>query len=57
MFSIGEFARHGRVSVRMLRHYDGGERWGGRLEIYLTDPSQEPDMSRWQTQLAFRLAG
>ena len=21
-FSIGEFARHGRVSVRMLRHYD-----------------------------------
>ncbi|MEV0340546.1 MerR family transcriptional regulator [Nocardia sp. NPDC050713] len=23
MFSIGDFARHGRVSVRMLRHYDG----------------------------------
>jgi DNA-binding transcriptional MerR regulator len=23
MFSIGEFARHGRISVRMLRHYDG----------------------------------
>jgi DNA-binding transcriptional MerR regulator len=22
MFSVGEFARHGRVSVRMLRHYD-----------------------------------
>jgi DNA-binding transcriptional MerR regulator len=22
VFSIGEFARHGRVSVRMLRHYD-----------------------------------
>ncbi len=22
MFSIGEFARHGRVTVRMLRHYD-----------------------------------
>ncbi len=22
MFSIGEFAKHGRVSVRMLRHYD-----------------------------------
>jgi len=28
-----------------------------RPEIYLTDPSQEPDMSAWQTQLAFRLAG
>ncbi len=35
---------------------DGGERWRSRLEIYLTDPSQEPDMSKWQTQLAFRLA-
>jgi hypothetical protein len=22
MFTIGEFARHGRVSVRMLRHHD-----------------------------------
>jgi hypothetical protein len=36
---------------------EGGERWGSRLEIYLTDPAQEPDMSKWQTQLAFRLAG
>jgi hypothetical protein len=36
---------------------DRGERWGGRLEIYLTDPSAEPDMSKWETQLVFRLAG
>lgn len=35
---------------------DSGERWGSRLEIYLTDPSQEPDMNKWATQLAFRLA-
>ena len=33
-----------------------GERWGCRLEIYLTDPRQEPDMSKWVTQLAFKLA-
>ena len=33
-----------------------GESWGSRLEIYLTDPDQEPDMSKWTTQLAFRLA-
>src|SRR5260370_41886372 len=33
-----------------------GERWGSRLEIYLTDPREEPDMSKWVTQLAFRLA-
>jgi DNA-binding transcriptional MerR regulator len=22
MLTIGDFARHGRVSIRMLRHYD-----------------------------------
>jgi effector-binding domain-containing protein len=32
------------------------ERWRSRLEISLTDPCQEPDMSKWVTQLAFRLA-
>ena len=35
---------------------DRGERWGGRLEIYHSDPREEPDMSKWVTQLAFRLA-
>lgn len=33
-----------------------GERWGCRLEVYPTDPADEPDMSRWTTELAFRLA-
>ena len=32
-----------------------GERWGARLEIYLTDPRDEPDMNKWVTDLAFRL--
>jgi effector-binding domain-containing protein len=35
---------------------EAGERWGSRLEIYLTNPREEPDMSKWVTQLAFRLA-
>jgi effector-binding domain-containing protein len=34
-----------------------GERWGCRLEIYHTDPAEEPDPSRWETELAFRLVG
>ena len=25
-------------------------------EIYLTDPGEQPDLSKWETQLAFRLA-
>jgi effector-binding domain-containing protein len=32
------------------------ERWASRLEISLTDPRQEPDMSKWVTELAFKLA-
>jgi len=34
-----------------------GQRWRCRLEVYHTDPAEEPDMRRWQTELAFRLAG
>ena len=35
---------------------ESGDQWGCRLEISLTDPSQEPDMSKWVTQLVFRQA-
>jgi effector-binding domain-containing protein len=34
---------------------EDGEHWGCRLEIYLTNPAEEPDVTRWQTQLAFLL--
>jgi effector-binding domain-containing protein len=34
----------------------GGDLWGCRLEILHSDPASEPDMSRWVTELAFRLA-
>jgi hypothetical protein len=33
-----------------------GDRWGCRLEILHSDPASEPDMSKWVTELAFRLA-
>jgi effector-binding domain-containing protein len=32
------------------------ERWGCRIESYLTDPRLEPDTKKWQTELGFRLA-
>src|SRR5258708_5065044 len=34
---------------------DAGEKWGCRLEFYLTDPAEQPDTGKWQTELAFRL--
>jgi effector-binding domain-containing protein len=31
-------------------------RWGCRLELLLTNPAEQPDMNKWETKLAFRLA-
>ena len=33
-----------------------GEGWRGRIEHYLTDPREEPNSAKWQTELAFKLA-
>jgi effector-binding domain-containing protein len=33
-----------------------GDRWGSRLEIWHTNPAEEPDPAKWRTELAFRLA-
>jgi effector-binding domain-containing protein len=35
---------------------EDGEHWGCRLEIYRTDPSEQPDATKWETQLALKLA-
>jgi effector-binding domain-containing protein len=32
-----------------------GDRWGSRLEVYKSDPRLEPDLSKWETELLFRL--
>jgi DNA-binding transcriptional MerR regulator/effector-binding domain-containing protein len=47
MFGIGEFARHGRVSVRMLRHYDA---------IGLLRPAQVDPATGYRTYEASQLA-
>ena len=33
-----------------------GEVWDSRLEVYSTDPAVEPDMTKWETTLLFKLA-
>jgi len=39
-----------------MEQRDDGEHWAARLEVYLSDPDTEPDMSAWRTQLLFKLA-
>jgi effector-binding domain-containing protein len=33
-----------------------GERWSGRVEWYYSGPDVEPDMTKWETELAFLTA-
>jgi effector-binding domain-containing protein len=39
-----------------VRESPEGDLWGCRLEHYLTDPAEQPDMAKWDMELAFRLA-
>jgi effector-binding domain-containing protein len=32
-----------------------GDNWGSRLEVYKSDPREVPDMTKWETELLFRL--
>jgi effector-binding domain-containing protein len=53
--SLREWATQAGLTWDMTNTPDG-ERWAARLEISETDPADEPDMTKWITQLAFRLA-
>jgi effector-binding domain-containing protein len=44
--------------VQWQAHATGNaEAWAGRFEFYLTDPAEEPDPEKWETELAFLAAG
>lgn len=45
-----------RVLAHTVRFDRDGDRWGARIETYFTDPTVEPDPSRWTTEVAIRLA-
>ncbi|MDI3417482.1 GyrI-like domain-containing protein [Streptomyces luteolus] len=38
-----------------MERTEAGEVWACRLESYKTDPRLEPDLNKWETELAFRL--
>jgi effector-binding domain-containing protein len=33
-----------------------GEQWASRVEIYTTNPAEEPDPSKWEVEISYRLA-
>jgi effector-binding domain-containing protein len=38
------------------RPTDAGDAFGARYESFLTEPDDEPDMAKWETEVAIRLA-
>ena len=39
-----------------VRRTPEGDKFGCRLEVYVTDPSAEKDPQKWETEVAFKLA-
>ncbi|MGW0731677.1 GyrI-like domain-containing protein [Streptomyces sp. NPDC002851] len=50
-----KWARAKGLDWDMTHTERGDEVWGCRLESYKTDPRVEPDLHKWETELAFRL--
>jgi effector-binding domain-containing protein len=38
------------------RPSEHGDEFGGRFETYITDPGDEPDPAKWETEVAIRIA-
>ncbi|MEV0380062.1 GyrI-like domain-containing protein [Nonomuraea sp. NPDC050643] len=49
------WAQEQRLSWDMTEK-DGAEHWAGRLELYKTNPMEEPDLDNWDVDLQFKLA-
>lgn len=50
---VKEWAASHRYRLDVLRD-ENGELWTGHAEHFLTDPSEEPDTSKWVTELLFK---
>ncbi|MEV4220162.1 GyrI-like domain-containing protein [Nonomuraea sp. NPDC049725] len=50
-----DWARERGLRFAMSEEPDG-EHWDSRLELYHTNPEEQPDMNKWETELQFKLA-
>lgn len=52
---IKEWAHENGLRLENLRD-ENGEPWTGHAEHFLTDPNEEPDATKWVTELLFKTA-
>jgi hypothetical protein len=38
-----------------VRSGENGDEWTSRTEFYLTNPDEEPDSAKWETELAIKV--
>jgi effector-binding domain-containing protein len=56
MEATARLLRWGREQGVKWDASDDQRYWGARLELYETDPAEDPDPANWVTELRFRLA-
>ena len=54
--ALQEWAAHNGVAFDVTPS-SSGDRWGARVEIYTTNPAEEPDPSKLEVEVSYRLAG
>jgi len=54
--ALADYAKQHGIAFA-ARDTPAGQAWDGRFEHYLTDPTAEPDAARWQTDVAYLIAG
>jgi RNA polymerase sigma-70 factor (ECF subfamily) len=53
--ALQEWAEHNGLRFAMAETPEG-DRFDSRVETYLTDPAEEPDPAKWETEVAYLLA-
>src|SRR5258708_31653744 len=53
--TLGKWIEEEGLKVDVRRALEG-DKFGCRLELYLTDPAVEKDPQKWETEVAFKLA-
>lgn len=43
----------GKANGLTWKTANNGKVWGANIEFYLTDPAEEPDPQKWETEIAF----
>jgi effector-binding domain-containing protein len=53
--ALGDWIKEQGLDVEIVKS-PNGDRFGCRLEVYLTDPGVETDPEKWETEVALKLA-